>query len=311
MIKIIRDFNTINPAYRSAVIALGNFDGVHLGHREILEQCIASAKAYNVPAAVMTFEPHPREFFSQAHERLRLCSLRQKIELMESIGIDTLFLVRFNKTFSSLPAEEFVGDVLHRQLAVKHVVTGYNFAFGKGRGGTTDFLETQAHQFGFGFTACPPVAGAGDQIISSSAIRQLLTAGEVGEAVALLGHPYVIEGKVRKGQQRGRTIGFPTANLSLGRLFKPRYGVYAVRAKIGRGRYNGIANIGIKPTLGGSEPLLEVHVFGLNRELYGERLRVECVAFIRDERKFDSLDALKTQITLDCQQARKMLNVSE
>ena len=292
-------------------MALGNFDGVHLGHREILRQCTASAHASNAPAAVMSFEPHPREFFAPHKERLRLCSLRQKVALLEQLGIDTLFLVRFNRSFANLTAEEFVGNVLHRQLAVRHVVTGYNFAFGKGRTGHTEFLASRGQVLGFATTACPPVQTTSGHAISSSAIRTHLAAGEIAQATALLGHPYLIEGHVRCGHQRGRTIGFPTANISLNRLFKPRYGVYAVRVSlspspVGVGEYYGIANIGVKPTLGGSEPLLEVHLFDFNRDLYGQRIQVECLEFLRDERKFDSLDALKTQITLDCQQAKKI-----
>ena len=305
--RLLRDFHHCPSEVKGAVVALGNFDGVHLGHREILSQCIAAARAYGVPAAVMTFEPHPREFFAPQAERLRLCSLRQKIQLMEQLGIDAIFLVRFNKPFSSLSAQEFVEHVLHRQLVVKHVVTGYNFAFGKDRGGHTDYLSMKGQECGFGTTACPPVEMDG-RVISSSAIRQLLAAGEIRKAAASLGHPYVIEGRVRYGQQRGRTLGFPTANLPLNRLFKPRYGVYAVRVPINKKMHHGVANIGIKPTVGGDVPLLEVHLFDFNGIIYGKRIEVECVDFIRQERKFDSLDALKEQIILDCEQARKILH---
>jgi riboflavin kinase/FMN adenylyltransferase len=305
--RIVRDFQSCPEACKGAVVALGNFDGVHLGHQEILGQCIASAKAYGVPAAVMTFEPHPREFFSGRREKLRLCSFRQKMAMMEELGIDILFLVRFNQQFSSLTADRFVEGVLHRQLAAKHVVTGYNFAFGKGRGGGTDFLETQAHRLGFGFTACPAVKNASGEAISSSAIRQLLAGGKVGEAAALMGRPYAVEGHVRRGQQRGRTIGFPTANLPLERLFKPRFGVYAVRVGVSDAVYNGVANIGIKPTVGGTAPLLEAHIFDRDIDLYGQRIAVECVDFIRDEKKFDSLEALKSQITMDCRRAKELL----
>lgn len=307
--RIIRDFEHCPQSSRGAVVALGNFDGVHLGHREILTQCIASARAYGVPAAVMTFEPHPREFFSKSRNRLRLCGFRRKIEIMERLGIETLFLVRFNQAFSSLSAEAFVDDVLHRQLAVKHVVTGYNFAFGKARLGDTDFLSLRGHHLGFGYTACPPVEDADAQVISSSAIRQLLSEGNIRKATALLGAPYCIEGRVRKGEQRGRTLGFPTANIALNRLFKPRLGVYAVRVTFeGESQaYEGVANIGIKPTFSGNEALLEVHIFDMNRDLYGVCVRVECVEFIRDERRFESVEALKEQIAHDCQHAKERL----
>ena len=309
--RIVRDFSGCPPSCQGSVVALGNFDGVHLGHREILGQCVASARAYHVPSAVMTFEPHPREYFSKQHQRLRLCSFRQKLDMTERCGVDILFLVRFNERFATLSAENFVFDVLHRQLAVKHVVTGYNFAFGKGRSGDTDFLSLRGQQLGFGTTACPPVDDGGGHVISSSGIRQLLAAGEVRKASALLGHPYVIEGRVRAGEKRGRTIGFPTANIALTRLFNPRHGVYAVRVTVqGENRaYDGVANIGTKPTFDGTRPLLEVHLFDANPDLYGRLLRVECVDFIRDEVRFDSVDALKAQITLDCQQAKRILSV--
>ena len=305
--RIIRDFKQCTQAFQGAVVALGNFDGVHLGHQEILSQCVASAKAYHVPAAVMTFEPHPREFFSKQRNRLRLGSFRRKIAIMVGLGIDTLFLVRFNQEFSSMSAESFVDDVLYRQLKVKHVVTGYNFAFGKGRAGDTDYLSLRGHQLGFGYTSCQPVQDSSGNVISSSFIRQLLANGDVRRAAALLGAPYTIEGRVRHGEKRGRTIGFPTANISLSRLFKPRFGVYAVRLRVAGNTsvYEGVANIGIKPTFSGSEALLEVHILGNTLDLYDAHVSVECIDFIRDEQRFESVEALKNQIALDCQRARQ------
>jgi riboflavin kinase/FMN adenylyltransferase len=312
--RILRDLSHCPKASQGAVVALGNFDGVHLGHQAIMSQCVASARAYQVPAAVMTFEPHPREFFSrQADEvklrRLRLSGFNRKIALLERLGIDTLFLVRFNAAFASMPAERFVDEVLHRQLAVKHVVTGYNFAFGRGRGGNTDYLSLRGHQLGFGYTACPPVLDARGEVISSSAIRRLLREGDVRQAAQLLGFPYAIEGRVRHGDRRGRRLGFPTANISLRLLYPPRFGVYAVRVRVRghAGEYAGVANIGIRPTVGASEPLLEVHLLDQALNLYDSVLEVTLSDFIREEQRFDSLDALQTQIALDCDTARQRL----
>lgn len=295
---------------QGAVIALGNFDGVHLGHQAILRSCLDAAHAAGVRSAVMTFEPHPREFFGKAAGPLRITSFRRKAELIRDAGIDILFVVRFNKAFSSLSADSFVEEVLHRALAVRHVVTGYNFAFGKGRGGTTDFLMKQGRLYEFGFTACPPVHEAGGKVVSSSAIRQLLTAGDVRKAGQWLGRPYEVAGRVQKGHQRGQELGFPTANLSLEGLFRPRFGVYAVRIVADETRYDAVANLGIRPTFGQHEALLEVHGFEMRQNLYGKRVRVEFIDFLRDEKRFDDVEALRTQIAVDCAQAREVLSAS-
>jgi len=307
--RIIRDLALCSAEYKAAVIALGNFDGVHLGHQAILREAIAIAKKRSAPSAVMTFDPHPREFFAPNQKKLRICSLRSKIELFSGLGVDVLFLVRFNKTFSSLSPESFVSNVLHHDLAASHVVSGYNFAFGKNRSGNTEFLTKISKQLGFGFTACEAIYDASGVSISSSAIRDHLAAGNVKKASELLGRTYTIEGKVRHGQKNGQKLGFPTANLSLKSLFSPRYGVYAVRFIIENEKqwHNGVVNLGIRPTFNQTEPLLEVHGFDIQHDLYGKRIRVELVEHVRDERRFPNIDALKSQITLDCIQTKSIL----
>lgn len=314
---IIRDFDTCPSGAKGAVIALGNFDGVHLGHRAILRACAETAHAAGVKAAVMTFEPHPREFFGRARNdasALRIVCFHRKMELLKESGIDVVFLVRFNAAFANLSAEAFVQDVLCRRLQVRHVVTGYNFAFGKGRSGTTDFLMKQGALQEFGFTAVPPVhqpmqqEGAG-RVVSSSAIRQLLASGHMQEAAAMLGRPYEVEGFVRHGNKRGRVLGFPTANLCMRNLFHPRFGVYAVRIRTGGDWHDGVANLGVRPMFLSPEPLLEVHGFDMDKNLYGKRLLVEFVRFIREERRYEDVDALKIQMGRDCQQAREALSV--
>jgi riboflavin kinase/FMN adenylyltransferase len=305
--RIIRDTASCPPDYKCAAVALGNFDGVHRGHQEILRHAVAIAKAEGVKAAVMTFEPHPREFFSKSHEKLRLYPFRDKVELLEAVGIEALFVMRFNKKSASVSAYDFVGSLLHRQLGVRHVVTGYNFAFGHNREGNTEFLDKTAASLGIGYTACPPVYDAAGAPVSSSAIRAALAAGDVKKAAMLLGRPYAISGRVRRGEGRGQTLGFPTANLSLVHLFKPRLGIYAVRVAIGDDWCKAVASIGAKPTFGAYEPLLEVHVFDRNETLYGKRLHVELLEFLRDEQRFDNAEALKLQMTDDCRKAREVL----
>lgn len=306
--RIIRDLGACPQSCQGAAIALGNFDGVHAGHKAILRQCIDVAKKNGTPSAVMTFEPHPREFFAKGKEKLRICSLRQKLEIIRDAGIDLLYLVRFNQSFSGNTAESFVKNILVGELAAKHVVTGYNFAFGKGRSGNVEFLQNAAKQYNFGFTACKPVHGAQGEVVSSSAIRTHLAAGEIHEAAALLGHPYVIRGRVRHGDKRGRELGFPTANIAIDFLFKPRFGIYAVRASLdGKRWHDAVASLGIRPTFSDSKPLLEVYVFDMDQNLYGQPLYVEFADFIRDEIRFDDLSALRAQIEADCGEAKRLL----
>ena len=306
-LKIVRDTEHCPLSAQGAVIALGNFDGVHAGHRAIINEAKAIAKRLGTVPAVMTFEPHPREFFSREKTRLRMYPLAQKLELLEEAGIELVFMMRFNKKLASTPAKAFVDDILHGQLKAKHVVTGYNFAFGKGREGDTQALADYAQQAGFGYTACPQVQVEG-KTVSSSEIRRLLAGGDIESADRLLGEPYRLRGRVRPGAQRGRTIGFPTANLAIAPLFKPCYGVYAVRARVGNHGiwHRAIANIGVKPTFNPSEPLLEVHIFDFNEMIYGKILEVEFLEFLRPEMCFVSVEALVQQIEKDVAHARQV-----
>ncbi|MDE3016626.1 MAG: bifunctional riboflavin kinase/FAD synthetase [Pseudomonadota bacterium] len=308
--RIVRDFPHCRSDTKGAAVAIGNFDGVHLGHQEILRRCVDMAKDKNIPAAAMTFEPHPRQYFAGNGAPLRLYPLRRKIELLRDMGIDLLFLTRFNRALATLSPEAFVAEILLKQLSARHVVTGEDFAFGNGRGGDSALLARLAEHNGFGFTACPQVAGEDGQVISSTGIRMLLARGDVGKAAALLGRPYAIEGRVRHGKKRGRALGFPTANLALTGLFRPRFGIYAVRMEVGgSGQWQGgVASLGVNPTFGAFEPLLEAHGFAIEHSLYGQRLRVELAGFIRDEARFDSSDDLREQMADDCLKAKEMLN---
>ena len=311
--QIIRDLMACPTSFKGSAVALGNFDGVHLGHQEILRQALAFARNNAVPATVMTFEPHPREFFARDKKRLRISSFQQKMQLFQELGIDAVFLVRFNAAFAAHTPEDFVEKILVGALAIRHVVTGYNFAFGKNRQGNTEYLKASSQHLGFSFSSCDAVSDAQGTPVSSSAIRQMLSLGDVKNAAALLGRPYRITGRVRSGNKAGRTLGFPTANLGLHGLFQPRYGVYAVRFRVegDRNLYHGVANLGVRPTMGQHAPVFEVHGFDLDAQLYGKRLSVELVEYIREEKKFENIDALKSQIGIDCDHAKALLQKVE
>ncbi len=302
--RIVRDFEHCPDECKNSVVALGNFDGVHRGHRAIIETCIAEAKRSNRKAAIMTFEPHPREFFTRGESKLRLYSFRRKMEAFAQWdAVATVFIARFNARLAALTAEAFAHDLLKAQLGVAHIVTGHDFAFGKGRQGNTALLAQT-----FGFTAVAPVSDETGAPVSSSRIRAALAEGKPHEAEALLGRPYTISGHVRSGEQRGRTLGFPTANLSLNRLFVPRLGIYAARATLGGNTYDAVASIGTKPTFTATKPLLEVHCFDFARQCYGERMQVELVSFIRDEQKFDDAAALRARMEDDALAAKSILS---
>lgn len=306
--RIIRDFEHCPDALKGSVVALGNFDGVHLGHQEILKTCIAQARVLGAPATVMTFEPHPREFFAREKMTMRICRLGQKLHRLEALGFNAVFLARFNAKLAATTAEQFVQEILHRELSVRHVVTGYDFAFGKNRQGNTEFLDHKARERGIGFTCVSPVKDRHGAAVSSTAIRQLLSEGKMPEVEALLGRPYVISGRVQGGDKRGRELGYPTANIWLGTLFRPRFGIYAARVTFKDGsRHDAVANLGIRPMFESERPLLEVHCFDLSRTFYGERIEVELVEFLREEKKFPSVDILKAQMAEDCTIAKTVL----
>lgn len=309
--KIFRDITEISEEYQNAVIVLGNFDGFHLGHRSIIDEAKAIATVKKLPLALMTFEPHPREFLAKEKtaEGLRIYNLRSKLFQIKSLGIESIFLVRFNEQFANLSADEFIKNILVDKLQVRHVITGENFYFGKNRQGDKNLLASYAENYGFKYLPCSNIRDENDTIISSSLVRELLKNGQVTRVAKLLGQPYHIISRVIHGEGRGHKLGFPTANISLKKLFIPRYGVYAVRARVdGEDKiYNAVANLGIKPTFGINAPLLEVHLFDVQLNLYGKKLCVEFVEFIRGEKKFLSLNDLKAQIVVDCAKAKSLL----
>lgn len=309
--KIFRDLSEIPGKYKNAVITLGNFDGLHLGHRAIIAKAKEIAVEKKCPLALMTFEPHPREFFAREPDKsgIRIYNLCSKLAIIKSLGVECVFLLRFNNKLTSLSAHDFIRNILVDALQAQHIITGENFYFGKNRNGDRELMAHEARVLSFGYTACPQVTETNGESISSSAIRKLLEQGDMKKAAALLDRPYHINGRVQHGEGRGRTIGFPTANITLDKLFLPRYGVYAVRVQVeGQDKiYNAVANLGIKPTFGINAPLLEVNLFDVAQDLYGKRICVEFMDFIRGEQKFASLAGLKNQIANDAEKAREIL----
>jgi riboflavin kinase/FMN adenylyltransferase len=295
-------------ATRGAVLVLGNFACVHRGHRALLAQAKAIAEERAAPLAVMVFEPHPQEFFRPDSGPLRLESFRARAEEFAKLGVDILLVVHFDATLANMSAQDFVLDILVGRLGVSHVVVGKDFRFGKARSGDATVLSYMGEMEGFGITAYEPVAAAGEEKISSSAIRAALKAGKPEDAARLLGHWWSVDGHVAHGDKRGRAIGFPTANLKLTDMFPPAFGVYAVRAILDDGsKHDAVANFGMRPTVGGTAPQLEVHLFDFDGDLYGKLITVEFIAYLRPEQKFDGLDALKAQIAKDSAAAKAML----
>lgn len=296
---------------QKAVVVIGNFDGVHKGHQAVIARGRALADELGVPLGVLVFEPHPVEFFKRNDAPFRLSPLDAKTHTLGRYGVDHVFVFTFDADMAGRNPDGFAQDILHRRLGASHVVVGYDFRFGKDRGGDVELLKADGARLGFGVTVIEPqreedlVDGV---IYSSTKIRQLLKEGKPQEAAKLLGHPWVVEGEVLHGDKRGRTIGFPTANISMGAYLEPRFGVYAVRFEVDGKTHMGVANIGRRPTFDKDDVTLEVHVFDFDGDLYGKIASVSFMAFLRPEQKFDGLDALKAQIAADCDQARKLLS---
>lgn len=292
---------------RGAIIALGNFDGFHLGHQAVAGEAIAWAKAEGRPAIVATFDPHPVRFFKPDAAPFRLTTLDQRQELFAAAGADAMLVFAFDAELASTTAEDFMAKLLVERLGAAGVVTGEDFTFGKGRGGSIELLKTRGAELGLSSRAVGPVMLDGE-VVSSSRIREALKTGDCETATRLLTRPFAIRGVVQHGDKVGRTIGFPTANLPLGNYLRPHYGIYAVSSQLADGtRLHGAANLGIRPSFDPPKELLEPHFFDWSGDLYGQEIEVAFHHFLRPEAKFDSLDALTQQMLVDCDQARKLL----
>ena len=298
------------PGLENAVYAIGNFDGVHVGHQAVLARTIALAKLNRVPSAILTFEPHSADYFAKRSVVFRLTSARAKFGLFDHFGLDGAVVLSFDKALASLEAGDFVADVLVQRLGVSAVVVGWDFHFGKNRAGNPAFLAEAGARYGFAVHIVPRVED-GDrerlQVVSSSRIRRALEEGDVMAAAGGLGRPYSVSGIVVEGQRLGRSLGVPTANLVLEPSNRLAHGIYAVWANIDGNRLPAVASFGVRPTVDDGPPLLEVHVLDFARDLYGKDLEVEFVQRIREERRFDTLASLAAEMQRDIQRAREIL----
>jgi riboflavin kinase / FMN adenylyltransferase len=308
--QTIRDSLFMDPALRGATVAIGNFDGVHLGHQAVIAQARDIAARTATPLGVLTFEPHPRQFFQPDAPPFRLMNAAARANQLEKLGAKRLYELPFNAGLAGLTADQFTAQIILDRLGLTHVVTGADFRFGKGRTGDAATLQALGAAQGFGVTIAHMVETGGVEV-SSTAIRAALTDGRPRDAAAMLGHWHRIEGPVIRGDQRGRELGYPTANLSIAGLHPPRFGVYAVLADVldgpHKGRHLGAASIGVRPMFGINQPNCETFLFDFKGDLYGANLSVALVDYLRPELKFDSLDALITQMGADCARARAIL----
>lgn len=306
--RILRHYETVPGDARGGVVVLGNFDGVHRGHQAVIGAAAEDAARIGAPLVVVTFEPHPRRFFRPDDPPFRITPFRSKVIQLGALGVDVLLVLRFDRAMSQMPAEDFARNLLFRALAPRQITIGYDFHFGHQRRGNPAMLKALVPDPAVcAVKVVEPVATADGEVYSSTRIREYLAGGKPGHATALLGRPFEIEGRVVSGDRRGRTIGFPTANLTLGAYLRPAYGVYAVRAGLGDEWFDGVANLGVRPTVDGRKLLFETHLLGVDRDIYGQHLRVALIEYIRPERRFDGLDALRAQIAEDCAAARRIL----
>ena len=301
--RILR--NISGTAEAPIALTIGNFDGVHLGHQAMLRRLLSAARQLDLPACVMTFEPHPREFFAPDQAPSRLTSLREKLELLRSYGVDRVYLCRFNFDFARVTAEDFVARILRRGLDVRWLLIGDDFRFGARRAGDCEILRAEGKARGFEVVEMPSVDAAGIRV-SSTAVRNVLAEGRVDAAHRLLGRPYSISGRVMRGNQLGRKLGFPTANVQMKHNRPPLSGIFVAQLHgLGDDPRPGVASLGVRPTVASDgRPTLEVHLFDFDRDIYGRHVRVEFLERLREERKYADLHALERQIALDVEQAR-------
>jgi riboflavin kinase/FMN adenylyltransferase len=303
---VVQGIAEVPASVRGAALAVGNFDGVHRGHQALIAVVIREARRLGCPSGVIVFEPHPREFFQPDKPHFRLTPLPRKMALLKGFGLDATVVLPFDAAFAGLAAETFIDRVLVQGLAVRHVVVGYDFRFGKGRAGDPEMLSKAGRAHGFGVTVVPQVARDGE-IFSSSAVRAALAQGDVRGAAEALGRWWRVSGQVIGGAKRGTGLGYPTANLLLPAGTALAHGIYAVRVHLDGQRFDGAAYLGTRPTFDDGDAVLEVFLFDFDGDLYGREIQVEFIGFVRADAKFAGVEALKQQMDKDCERAREML----
>jgi riboflavin kinase/FMN adenylyltransferase len=303
---VVNGYRAVPAEAKRAVLALGNFDGVHRGHQMLVRRAIEEARRLGRPSGVLLFEPHPREFFAPDVPYFRLTPLAEKLAVLEAMGIDVAIVLAFDASLASLDAESFVDNILVGALSVAHIVVGYHFFFGRNRSGSAETLKRAGAAEGFGVTVVEPVADRGEPF-SSTAIRLLLAEGDVRDAAEALGRPWQVRGPVIGGAQRGTGLGFPTANVALPKGTALGHGIFAVRVALDGRELDGAAYLGTRPTFDDGMPVLEVFLFDFDEKIYGREIVVSFVDKVRDDRKFDSAEELVTQMRDDCAKARSIL----
>ena len=305
---IVTDWRDLPDRLRGAAVAIGAFDGVHRGHQAVIAEARAAADRLGVPLAVVSFDPHPRRWFQPDAAPFRLMTPGQMVRAMAPLGVDRLHLLPFDAVMAAMTDAAFVGQVLVDGLGIRHAAVGFDFTSGKGRTGSAEGLRRQGEALGFGVAVVDRIDDGDGLKLSSSGVREALKAGDMPRAAAILGRPFAIEGEVIHGDKRGRTIGVPTANVSMADYMRPAYGVYATRTRLPDGRViDGVANLGVRPMFEIDQPLLEVWLFDFDDDLYGQTVETQLVAHLRGEMAFDGLDALKVQIDADAAAARAVL----
>jgi riboflavin kinase/FMN adenylyltransferase len=308
--RIIRDYTYVTDADRGASAAIGNFDGVHIGHRSVIELARTAGGRMGAPLGILTFEPHPREYFAPDAPPFRLMGREARAHRLEKLGVERLYEINFNAGLAALSPRAFAETVIRDGLGLRHVVVGSDFCFGKGRAGNAAMLQEFGDEMGFGVTIATLLEGESGQV-SSTAIRAALSVGEPRAAAAMLGHWHRIDGPVIGGEQRGRTLGYPTANMSIKGLHPPKFGIYAVLVDVldgpHKGQYHGAASLGVRPMFQGEEANIETFIFDFTGDLYGANLSVGLIDYLRPEATFDSLEAFIAQMDADCLRARAIL----
>ncbi len=306
-LRIVHGWKGLSAADQGAAVALGNFDGVHRGHREVIAGAVEAGKRLDAPVGVISFDPHPRRLFHPDEPAFRLMTTDQQARVLEAMGVERFYLLPFDFEMANFSDRDFALKVLHEGLGVRHVAVGFDISFGKGRTGSPALMKAYGDAMGFSVSVAEAV-GEGSEKYSSTGVREALREGRPQDAAAILGQPFAIEGVVRRGQQLGRTLGFPTANVFMIDYVVPRLGVYATRTRLPDGRVvPGVANIGNNPTTGEVETRLEVWLFDFDEDLYGQVIETQLIAFLRPEEKFGSIDAMVEQIRVDERQARSIL----